>query len=287
MSGSSSRTWPIGKQYDCGTVHVDPAAARAYASATNDNNTAYEGDDAIAPPMFHVWLMWDMLSTFITDPELGLNLAQLVHGEHDAQFISPVRPGEELVLQARLEQVADKSSGLLVVGRFECLRGTETVVSCRSSFFIRSQKKGSKGANDKTLAERMAKRAARNIPAGDLETSFVVDADQSRRYAEASRDRNPIHLDPEFARKVGLGDVILHGLCTMAMSGRSLLELVADGNPRRLQRLSVRFSKPVRNDSTLTTRAWPTDEGLKFTILDGNGEPVITHGLALIAPLAD
>ena len=52
-----------------------------------------------------------------------------------------------------------------------------------------------------------------------------------------------------------------------------------------LTRLSVRFSKPVRNGSTLTTRAWRTEDGLKFTILDESGEPVITHGLAEIAPV--
>ena len=284
MSASSGRTWPVGKTYDCGNVVVDGQAAAAYAAATNDPSPAYEGDAAIAPPMFHVWLMWDILVTFIQDPELAIDMRRMVHGEHDARFLSTLTPGESLKLQATLEQVADKSSGLLIVGRFQCYRADQLVVDCRSSFFVRREKSPSKGQSDKGLAERLAKRAARNIPEAEIEQQWKVDADQSARYADASRDRNPIHLDPEFARKAGLGDVILHGLCTMAMSGRSVLELVGDGDPRRLNRLSVRFSKPVRNGSTLTTRAWRTEGGLKFTILDESGEPVITHGLAEIAP---
>jgi acyl dehydratase len=283
MSAGSGQRWPIGKKYDCGSILVDPKAAGAYAAATNDHNTAYEGKDAIVPPMFHVWLMWDMLSTFIQDPELALDLSRLVHGEHDASFLHPIHPGETLQLQASLEQVADKSSGLLVVGRFQCLRAGLLVVDCRSSFFIRTASNSSKPRDEKALAQRMAKRAARGLPEADLEQNWRVDPDQSARYADASRDRNPIHLDPEFAKSVGLGDVILHGLCTMAMSGRSLVELAGNGDPRTLGRLSVRFSKPVRNGSTLSTRAWRTERGLKFTILDENGEAVITHGLAELA----
>ena len=235
--------------------------------------------------MFHVFLIWDMLTAFVQDPELNLDMKRLVHGEHDAQFLAPLRPGDTIQLNAKLEQVADKSSGLLVIGRFQCSRDGELVVNCRSSFFIRSAK-AAKGANsDGSTQPNRPPRPKRTIPPGDIEESWTVDADQSYRYADASRDRNPIHLDAEFAKKVGLGDVILHGLCTMAMSGKSVTALAGNGQPDRLKRLSVRFSKPVRNQSTLTTRAWHTDRGLKFTILDSDGDPVITHGIAEIEPI--
>jgi acyl dehydratase len=55
------------------------------------------------------------------------------------------------------------------------------------------------------------------------------------RYAGASGDFNPIHLDDEFAREVGLPGKILHGLWTMAQVAR------AQGDPLRLQSLSVQF----------------------------------------------
>jgi acyl dehydratase len=59
------------------------------------------------------------------------------------------------------------------------------------------------------------------------------------RYAGASGDFNPIHLDDEFARSVGLPGRILHGLWSMAQVARAQTE--AAGGPERLRRLSVQF----------------------------------------------
>jgi acyl dehydratase len=60
------------------------------------------------------------------------------------------------------------------------------------------------------------------------------------RYAGASGDYNPIHIDPEFAKNVGLPGAILHGLYSMAQVARAQTE-AAGGDPRALKRLSVQF----------------------------------------------
>lgn len=60
------------------------------------------------------------------------------------------------------------------------------------------------------------------------------------RYAGASGDFNPIHIDPEFAKQVGLPGNILHGLWMMAQVARAHTE-AAGGDPRSLKRLSVQF----------------------------------------------
>jgi acyl dehydratase len=59
------------------------------------------------------------------------------------------------------------------------------------------------------------------------------------RYAGASGDFNPIHIDEEFARMVGLPGRILHGLYTMALVARAHTE--AAGGPEALRRLKVQF----------------------------------------------
>lgn len=59
------------------------------------------------------------------------------------------------------------------------------------------------------------------------------------RYAGASGDYNPIHIDEQFARQVGLPGRILHGLWTMAQVARAQTE--AAGGPQALKRLSVQF----------------------------------------------
>ena len=60
------------------------------------------------------------------------------------------------------------------------------------------------------------------------------------RYAGASGDFNPIHVDAEFARSVGLPGNILHGLWGMAQVARASVA-AAGGDPRALRRLSVQF----------------------------------------------
>jgi acyl dehydratase len=63
---------------------------------------------------------------------------------------------------------------------------------------------------------------------------------QLTRYAGASGDFNPIHIDPEFAKAVGLPGNILHGLWMMSQVARANTQ-VAGGDPRSLRRLSVQF----------------------------------------------
>jgi acyl dehydratase len=69
--------------------------------------------------------------------------------------------------------------------------------------------------------------------------SITPDKYLTNRYAGASGDFNPIHIDEDFARAVGLPGRILHGLWTMAQVARA--ETEAAGGPAHLKRLSVQF----------------------------------------------
>jgi acyl dehydratase len=69
--------------------------------------------------------------------------------------------------------------------------------------------------------------------------SITPDKYLTNRYAGASGDFNPIHIDEQFARAVGLPGRILHGLWTMAQVARAQTEAV--GGPQHLKRLSVQF----------------------------------------------
>jgi acyl dehydratase len=72
------------------------------------------------------------------------------------------------------------------------------------------------------------------------ELRVTPDSGLTKRYAEASGDPNPIHVDEDFAKKVGLPGVILHGLYSMAQVARAHTD-VEDGDPRALKRLAVQF----------------------------------------------
>jgi acyl dehydratase len=80
------------------------------------------------------------------------------------------------------------------------------------------------------------------LKAGDQIAELRVTPDKylPHRYAGASGDFNPIHIDPEFAKAVGLPNTILHGLYMMGLVARASAE-AAGGDPRSLKRLSVQF----------------------------------------------
>jgi acyl dehydratase len=89
------------------------------------------------------------------------------------------------------------------------------------------------------MAETKTKIASE--PGSELpELSVTPDKYVPHRYAGASGDFNPIHIDPEFAKAVGLPGNILHGLYTMAQVARASVA-AAGGDPRSLKRLAVQF----------------------------------------------
>ena len=73
-----------------------------------------------------------------------------------------------------------------------------------------------------------------------VELKVTPDKYLPHRYAGASGDFNPIHIDVDFAKQVGLPSNILHGLYTMAQVARANVN-AAGGDPRSLKRLSVQF----------------------------------------------
>ena len=104
-----------------------------------------------------------------------------------------------------------------------------------------------------------------------------------QRYADASGDHNPIHLDRTAARRAGLRAPILHGMCTMAMAARGAVNGLAGGDPTKVQMIGVRFSRPVMPGRTLTTRFWELDKSgggrlYGFSTVDDLGAAVIEGG---------
>jgi acyl dehydratase len=86
-----------------------------------------------------------------------------------------------------------------------------------------------------TERSKIVPQAGAQLP----EVRVTPDKYLTARYAGASGDFNPIHIDEEFARAVGLPGRILHGLWTMAQVARAQTE--AAGGPEHLKRLSVQF----------------------------------------------
>ncbi len=72
--------------------------------------------------------------------------------------------------------------------------------------------------------------------------SYAIDRALLVAYANASGDQNPIHQNEEFAKSVGLPDVIAHGMLTMALAGKFLSDIAGTA---AVKEFSARFTKPV------------------------------------------
>jgi acyl dehydratase len=120
---------------------------------------------------------------------------------------------------------------------------------------------------------------------GDPIPELAVTPDKylPHRYAGASGDFNPIHIDPEFAKAVGLPRNILHGLYSMALVARGCAGL-ADGDPRALKRLGVQFrglgvpEAEIRVSGSITAIAG--DRATIDVVAEQNGNEIIRNATA-------
>jgi len=112
-----------------------------------------------------------------------------------------------------------------------------------------------------------------------------VTVDQIRQYAEASGDRNPIHLDETFARSAGLPGVIAHGMLTMAFANQMVTDWLGDRS--LLKSLQGRFAGMVMPGDDVTCSgsvASKDDETrrlvINLVVTNQRGEKVFNKGVA-------
>ncbi|MBI3770377.1 MAG: dehydratase [Deltaproteobacteria bacterium] len=220
--------------------------------------------------------------TEVMSPEAFL---MQVHGEQDMHFHRPLIPGATLTSWAEPHSVRVGASGARYTVRVTSVdTAGRAVLEQYATFFIRGMTDGPSAGPDKP--DHVFPEEARRRGVGEY-TSHV-DADQTYRYRDASGDPNPIHFDEESAKAVGLPGIIVHGLCTMAMTGRAIVETLAGGDPSRLTRLAVRFSTDVFPGTDLVTHIYDVGErdGRHVYAFEAVslGRVVISNGRAEVKP---
>ncbi len=272
--------WTEGPEF---TVEAD--RTRAYAAATNDPIAAHVAGE-VAPPVFAVVPIWDTMAgamAGVVPPEIIL---LVVHGEQDMRFHRPITPGMVLRSKAAPIGIHVKPNGTTVVVKVETSDQTGALVveQYMTSFF--------RGVSDGDSAGEQApdhKLTAETKAADPVATvTQTLDTDQTYRYAEASGDHMPIHLDADVAKSVGLPGIIIHGLCTMAFTSVAAVQSLCDGDSTRLRRLAVRFSRPVLPGQEITTQFWAAgsagaDAVFGYETRNGDGDVVIKDGLVEVA----
>jgi len=274
----------LGKQYPPQDYGVTAEAVINYARAYNDDNPWFVDTDRaggiVAPPMFGVVTSWLSIMMVMTDSDFGVDVLRLLHSEQDMFFLHPLVPGDIITSVAKIAAIEEEAAGESLAVEVHCTnQRNEPVQRMVFTAFIRGR-----GTRERKHA-RMAETASVGEPL--LRVHQKVDEDQTFRYASASGDHNPIHVDENIAKMVGLPGIIVHGLCTMAFTSKVVIDHLCDRDPRRLRRLRSRFARPVFPGQEITTAVWPLSDhsGVKsyrYKTYNPEGKDVIREGLAEI-----
>ena len=135
----------------------------------------------------------------------------------------------------------------------------------------------------------MTALAASTVAVGDAVTplSRRVTQEQIQAYADAADDHNPVHLDPDFARSVGLPGTIAHGMLELGILAEAISTWA--GGSVNLRSLSCRFSKPLQAGDTIictgTVVGVDASEGIATLDVGASsdrGDRVLTNGRATV-----
>ena len=272
-------TWSDEEQFE-----VTRQRIAEYAAATNDPITAHRDGD-VAPPVFAIVPVFDAMMAPVIDVAPMDIFGRVVHGEQDFHFHRPIRPGETLTARARAIGYTGRENGSTITIHIETRSDTGELVNEQylTAFFRNIDAGRTVGAAAPPHKFDEALRAVDPVAV----VPQHVDDDQTFRYAPASGDPVPLHLDEEVAKDAGLPGIIAHGLCTMAFASWAVLTEVGGSDVQRLRRFAVRFAKLVFPGDDLRTRIWKANSGNGITTYafeTVRGEDVVlSDGLAEIA----
>jgi acyl dehydratase len=237
----------------------------------------YEKNLKVFPTFAVVPFMPVLLNVFV--PQAKLNLFKVLHGEHQIVLHKPIPPSGTVYTTTTCDSVYDKGDkGALVNVRFDTRsEAGDLIFENRAVIVDRSAGNfgGDRGPKTKPITP----------PEGigpDFRVSYTVPADQCALY-RLSGDKNPLHIDPAFAKKGGFDRPILHGLCTVGYAGRAILHSVCDSDPSRLQSFSLRFVNVVYPEDTLITEGWKADDN-QYIIqtVNQDGKQILGNAMAAV-----
>jgi acyl dehydratase len=111
------KTEAIGKTYPSMTYEVGLEKIREYANAVGADNPVHRDRDAakaagfrdvVAPPMFAVVFQFPAMFQPATDPDVGMNLAMLVHGGQDFTWEEPICVGDQITTEIAVKEIYEK-----------------------------------------------------------------------------------------------------------------------------------------------------------------------------------
>lgn len=207
--------------------------------------------------------------------EMHLNKVMVVDGERDITFHKPMPVAANITADSSVLGVFDKGKDKGLVIRHQTVLKDEKgapLATLVASRFAR----GDGGIGGPSEGQPEPHQVPSRAP--DRSIDITTRPDQALVYRLCG-DRNPLHSDPEFAKRAGFPRPILHGMCTYGITCRGVLQTYADYDASAFKRHAVRFSSPVYPGETVSMDLWKDGNVISFEAkVKARGVTVIKNG---------
>ncbi len=261
---------PVSKEYNWKDLVL---YALGVGAGFDDLEYCYEQKLKVIPS-FSIASVFGFLAEVAGDS--NVDLSGILHGEQDIIFHNPIPTEGTLSTEGAITHMYDKGAekGALVVAEADTMHSNGSKLFT-NIFTIFGRKDGGFGGDP---------GPSETVEFPDRDPDFEEKAspspDQPLMY-RLSGDVFQLHVDPDFAKASGFEKPIMHGLCTHGFACRAVIKHLFPGEPERMSRFRVRFSRTIYPGVPVTTQIWKMEEGraLFRTINAENGDVVIDRGV--------
>lgn len=238
----------------------------------------FEGKGPLVLPTFAVVPgMLSMGALFAAG--LDINPMMILHGEQAITLHRPIPSDCTATVTGRVAEIWDKEKAAVLGCEGVVADADGPLFTTRATLFVR----GAGGFG----GERGPSTAGRNAPPDSAPDHVVEDVTRTEQAAiyRLSGDRNPLHIDPSFAKMAGYEEPFIHGLCTYGFVGRAIVHALCGGDPSRFLSFEARFADQVYPGDAVITKMWRVDEGQAIVQAETQrGNVVLSQAKAMFAP---
>ncbi|MBW1811119.1 MAG: hypothetical protein JRJ87_23210 [Deltaproteobacteria bacterium] len=236
--------------------------------------------------MLITWPMITSIGEQLADILPAEVMMTMVHASEHIILKRPIRPGNKLRINGRIEAVLAKYAGTLVVVRFEGrnTKDDSAVFTEYTGGMLRGIECADSGSKADTLPEIPSSQGyLEPLWKSEIEISPVA----AHLYDGCTNIVFPIHTSKAIAKGIGLPDIILQGTATMALAVREIVNHEANRNPMNVIEVACRFSDIVVPGSTIVVELLARQDGnrgrhLNFRVINSMTKEAIKLGYMLL-----